>query len=398
MQYKELRQLTLKTTNLVFHQCDQNVTNMKYREPFTIFPRKLNSGKTVYYYRTYTPDGVRSVAHSTGKTTKTQAKCYCADLLAKGLLYSNLGISFGVYAKRFFDDDSQWMKDKIQTGNGKAQPIAKSTLVGYRHNLDKYVIPFFKNIKLSEIKPTHIKKFREQFIQQGQSNSLININCSILRIIIYYARSEGLISTNPFISVSRMYTNAKSKGSFTKEQLIQAFHKEWETEDRKIFSLVAAVTGMRISEIAAIRKETLFDNYIDVKDQFLNLDLQPVKDGEKRKLRICNEIHDMLADCIKRNGNFAFTKSQNTYRNALYERTGLISIKARKELKLSFHSLRHFVNTTLITAGIPEIKVKTVLGHSSGKGSMSERYANFRPEDFDDVAEIQSKLINEFLI
>jgi hypothetical protein len=91
----------------------------RYREPFTIFPRKLPSGKTVYYFRTYTPGGERTTAHSTGKTNKTQARNYCADLLAQGLLYSNTGMTFGIYADGFFDEDSQWYADKIQTGKGK---------------------------------------------------------------------------------------------------------------------------------------------------------------------------------------------------------------------------------------------------------------------------------------
>ena len=369
---------------------------MRYREPFTIFPRKLSSGKTVYYYRTYTPDGERTVAHSTGKTNKTQARCYCSDLLAKGLLYSNSGVNFGIYAKDFFDDNSQWMCDKIQSGQGKAQPVAKGTLVIYRHCLKDYIIPFFKNIKLADIKPSHIKKFRDSFIKKGLSNSIINLNCTILKIIISYARADGLITTDPFVSIPMMYVNARAKGAFTKEQLIKTFHKEWEVQDRKTFSLIAAVTGMRISEILAIRKETLFENYIDIKDQFLSHNLQPVKDGEKRKLRICSEIYEILADCIKRNGNFAFTETQNTYRQIFYNYAEIPTAQIRKETKLSFHSLRHFVNTILITSGVPEIKVKTVLGHSSGKGSMSERYANFRPEDFDDVAEIQKKLLTDF--
>ena len=369
---------------------------MRYREPFTVFPRKLNSGKTVYYYRTYSPDGERTVAHSTGKTNKTQARCYCADLLAKGLLYSNTGMNFGVYAKGFFDDNSQWMSDKIQAGQGKAQPVAEKTLKAYRHCLADFIIPFFKNIKLTDIKPSHIKKFRDSFIQKGLSNSVINLNCTILKIIISYARADGLITTDPFISVPMMYVNARTKGAFTKEQLVKTFKKNWESKERKVFSLVAAVTGMRISEISAIRRETLFPNYIDIKDQLLDNKIIPVKDGEKRKLRICTEIYKMLSNCIRRNGDFAFTEAQDTYRQAFYDYADLSTLEKRQKAKLSFHSLRHFVNTTLITSGIAEIKVKSVLGHSSGKGSMSERYANFRPEDFDDVAKIQSQLISSF--
>lgn len=367
----------------------------RYREPFTIFPRKLKSGKTVFYYRTYTPDGERTVAHSTGKTNKTQARCYCADLLQKGLLYSNTGMNFGVYAKGFFDNDSQWMADKIQSGQGKEQPVAQNTLKSYRHSLDDFILPFFKNIKLSDIKPSHIKKFRNHLISRSFSNSVINLNCTILKIILSYARADRLITHDPFVSVPTMYINARTKNAFTIEILQKAFNKAWFPYERKVFSLTAAVAGLRISEVSAIRKETLHEDYIDIKDQLNGKKLCPVKDGERRKVRICGELYKMLSECIRRSGNFAFNEAQDTYRRAFYDYAEIPVCDERKQQGLSFHSLRHFLNTYLLNNGIPEIKVKCVLGHSSGKGSMTERYANFRPEDFDDVATVQKSLISQ---
>jgi integrase len=368
----------------------------RYREPFTIFPRTLPSGRVVYYYRTYSPDGERTTAHSTGKTNKTQARCYCAELLAQGLLYSSSGMTFGVYARGFFNDNSQWMSDKIQAGQGKEQPVARNTLKAYRHTLDSFIIPFFKNIKLMEIKPSHIKKFRADLIEKELSNSVINLSCTCLKIILSYAKADKLIVTDPFISVPMMYVNAKTKSSFTLEELKAAFNKKWDNKERKIFSLVAAVTGMRISEISAIRRETLFRTYIEVKDQMNGNILQPVKDGEKRKVRICPKVYVLLDGCIRRNGKRAFIEAQDTYRITFYKYCG-INKTERSKRGLTFHSLRHFVNTYLLTNGISEIKVKSVLGHSSGKGSMTERYANFLPEHFDDVAELQDKLLSLFL-
>lgn len=370
----------------------------RYREPFTIFPRTLPSGRVVYYYRTYSPDGERTVAHSTGKTNRTQARCYCAELLSKGLLYSNTGMNFGVYAANFFDDKSQWMADKRQAGQGKEQPVASSTLKAYRHNLDAFLIPFFKNIKLTDIKPSHIKKFRTTLIDKGLSNSVINLSCTCLKIILSYAAADHLITTDPFVSVPMMYVNAKTKNAFTIKQLSIAFHKDWNIKDRKVFALVGAVTGMRISEISAIRKETLFRDYIDIKDQLLDNRLQPVKDGERRKVRICETLYRLLSDCIHRNGDYAFTEAQDTYRRAFYEHCELQSFEKRTKEKLSFHSLRHFLNTYLITNGISDLKVKSVLGHSSGKGSTTERYINFLPEHFNDIADLQEKLVKSLLL
>ena len=209
----------------------------RYREPYTVFPRKLKSGKTVYYYRTYSPNGERTVAHSTGKTNRTQANCYCAELLAKGFLYSNASITFGVYAKDFFSDNSQWMADKIQAGQGRAQPVAENTLKSYRHSLNSYLLPFFCKIKLEDIKPSHIRKFRSFLIEKDLSNSVINLSCTCLKIILSYAKADRLITTDPFQSVPMMYINARTREAFTREELIKTFSDKWESNDRKLFTL-----------------------------------------------------------------------------------------------------------------------------------------------------------------
>lgn len=368
----------------------------RYKEPFTLFPRKLSSGKTVYYYRTYSPDGTRTVAHSTGQSSKAKAKCWCIELFSKGVLTAGTGISFGKYAKDFFGDNSQWMHDKRQAGTGKEQPVAKKTLTAYRHCNEKMLLPFFSKIRMIDLKPAHIKTFRDNLIKQGFSNASINLACACLKIILSYAISDRIIAVNPFTSINQMYTNARVKTAFSLRELKLIFHTSWDNSERRTFILTAAVTGMRISEIAAIREETLFKDYIDVKDQYLDKEYIPVKDGEKRKVRICTELYNLLSSCIKRNKGIAFVENQDTYRQTLYNKLGL-SKEERDKKGLSFHSLRHFYNTYLLNNNIPEIKVKSIMGHSSGKGSMTERYANFLPEHFDDIAAIQSELIKELL-
>lgn len=367
----------------------------RYKEPFTIFPRKLKSGRKVYYYRVYDNNGNRCAARSTGQTNKTLAKNYCTNLLSKGLLYSGSSVAFCLYAKDFFADNSMWMHDKRLSSNGKEQAVSINTLKAYRHNNDDILIPYFNETKLRDITPYQIKQFRADMIQKGFSNSAINLACSCLKIILSYALADKLITTDPFTSIKQMYTNAKVKCSFTEQELFKIFHSEWNNSERKIFALTAAVTGMRIGEISAIRRETLFENYIDVKDQLSNGDYIPVKDGEKRKVRICPKVYDMLKSCILRNRGIAFSENQDTYRQFFYTVAGLTSF-VRQKRKISFHSLRHFFNTYLITNGISEIKVKSIMGHSSGKGSMTERYTNFLPEHFDDIADLQEKLLISF--
>lgn len=370
---------------------------MRYREPFTIFPRKLKSGKTVYYYRTYAPNGRRTVAHSTGKTNKAQARCYCAELLRNGLLCVDASVRFSFYAEGFFDDNSKWMSDKIQAGQGRAQPVAENTLKMYRMCLNNYLLPFFGKKKLSDIEPHDIKEFRNYLIEKDFSNTSINLYCGCLKIILSYALAEKLITFNPGSHIQSMYVSARKKDAFTFDELKNTFSQKWNNRTRKAYALTAALTGMRMCEILAIRKETLFREYIEVNDQFVDGKYCPVKDGEGRKVRICNTLYELLSSLITKKHKNIFPESKYLYRSEFYNNCS-VKEDDRKKRGLTFHSLRHFFNTYLVLNNINEMKIKSVMGHSSGKSSMTERYTNFKPSDFDEIAVIQEKLLAEFSV
>lgn len=53
---------------------------MRITEPYTIFLRKLPSGKSVYYYQFRNENGVRSPAYSTGTNKLSQARRLCQKL------------------------------------------------------------------------------------------------------------------------------------------------------------------------------------------------------------------------------------------------------------------------------------------------------------------------------
>lgn len=59
---------------------------MSFRENYYVFPRKLQSGKFIYYYQAYDDDGNLKSRKSTGKKTKASAKEYCRMLEKEGRL------------------------------------------------------------------------------------------------------------------------------------------------------------------------------------------------------------------------------------------------------------------------------------------------------------------------
>ena len=82
--------------------------------------------------------------------------------------------------------------------------------------------------------------------------------------------------------------------------------------------------------------------------------------------------------------------SNSTIQSAFLRNFNKLNIKC--EQKLSFHSLRHFFNTYLTENDISDRKIKTIMGHSSGVGSMTERYTTWKPSMFKDILNIQNEL------
>jgi integrase len=75
---------------------------------------------------------------------------------------------------------------------------------------------------------------------------------------------------------------------------------------------------------------------------------------------------------------------------AALEKIG-INDEERRKRGLSMHSWRHFFNTTLLMANVPDSKVMSLTGHASKK--MKERYTHFDTTKFIEVVNVQEKLL-----
>lgn len=85
-----------------------SLSKMRVTEPYTLFPRKLNSGKTVYYYQFRDEVGRRSVPKSTGCVTLSSARRFCQKLYNTGLLTKSTDFLFENYMQDFFSKDNEW--------------------------------------------------------------------------------------------------------------------------------------------------------------------------------------------------------------------------------------------------------------------------------------------------
>lgn len=366
------------------------------KQPFYLIKRKLNSGKSVYYFYYYDQYGNRTTPKSTGCSKKADAFTYCVNLLKCNNLENNK-TKFKTFARDFFEPGSIWYKDKALS-NG----VTQGTIKGYNSYFKYHVYPYFSEMFVDKINPSIIKEFRVFLADEiDLANKTINNIVSVLGIIMGEAVDENVILRNPCESVKKLPKDSERK-AFTENQVLSIVNSEWTHYTSRLFTITGAITGMRFSEILGLKPDVLHDDYIDIKRQYYDGELTSTKTGENRFVTCPPKLIQLLRNHCQ--GDFIFTSPEDFTKP--YSRSVIVRhfygaypktlLKQKDDDLLTFHAMRHFVNTYLISNHISESKVNFVIGHSSGKGSMMTLYTTWKPEMYKDVLELQEQLLAKF--
>lgn len=337
----------------------------KYKQTYTLFKR----GK-YYYYRTYTSDGIRTSAHTTGCTSRSAAKLYCDKLYKQGLLVAGSGKTFGEYAEGFFSANSVYAKDNN---------LSENSIRIYTTAINNTFMPILKNKYLRDITHSYLKKLRQDLLDSGFSSSSVGLKMKILRIVITSAYMDGLLERNPFDNLKGLQNVAKTRDAFTLEEVKLLFNSV--PDSTKPAILLLALTGMRVAEMAAVSKEEVkIENgitYIHLESQMLNKELRPLKTKKPRDIPISTKLLPYIEE---RRPNYNQTVQVPSYKC-------IRKIQNAKERRLCLHSLRHFFISSAKSYGINHLKVEAIAGHSL-KG-IQEVYTTFHVGDLAEIIKWQ---------
>lgn len=339
----------------------------RYKQPYSLYKR----GK-YYYYRTYTPDGKRTIAKTTGKTSKGAAQKYCDALYLGGTLAQS-SMTFKQYAEHFFDDNAPYLRDRTK-------PLAKNTIRLHRTNMINHLLPMIGNYKIADINYTVLKTCRMQLLEKLSTNFVILI-MSTFRTVMTTAYKDRVISHNPFDFLDGLEQKLDSMDAFTIDEIKWIY----ENINDDMFAdciLLLALTGMRMSECIGVELEDIKKAdgfyYIDLKRQFNRNEYKPLKRGCSRQCPIIPEIIDLIG--------FQKTRSANFYRAF---KPLSVKFESPDRGRLAFHSFRHFFITNTIASGIPESKVNYYTGHK--QNGINKIYVNYKPSDLIEFLEWQKK-------
>ena len=378
---------------------------MRFKSSFSLYKRKIGNGKAVFYYQCYDENGRRLCGRSTGQTTKTAAREYCMVLLKENRLvqqkYQKLP-TFREFAVDFWDVKKSEYLNSLKS----RKVISKSYPDMGRATTTNHLLPKFGASRLDAITDQMIDSWLLSFPKRGLSPATGNNAFKFLSIMLSWAVKKDLIKSNPCKNVKFLREEEKKRELLNHEEIKILFGDEWERYWGKyIYCLInklAACTGMRIGELIGLKGRYVTDKHIIINGQYGKYGYTDTKTHKARTVPIPNKVLDELREFMNTDGEgFLFSNdggktpiSRKSVTEAFSRALKELGIgKAEQKSRgLSFHSWRHFFNTSLLLADVPDVKVQAMTGHKSL--TMTRRYTHIKDTDLNEITAVQEKLIN----
>jgi integrase len=376
---------------------------MRAKAIFSVFGRKLPSGKRVYYYHCYDEKGKRQWAKSTGLTKKTEATAYVTKLYRDGLLIPEAKAP--VCAEFSF---GWWNIETCRYLKWRQlhDPLAKRTIYIHKCNFTNHIKDYYAKYNLDEITPNVVEGWLLSLSEKGLKPKTINLVYITFKTMMKEALKTKLIKTNPCSEVKKLKSEEIVRDILSVEETHRLFPADWSSiwDSKLVYRAhwLASCTGLRIGELMGLRGEYVFDDYLFITGQYNYFGYSAqTKTKHNRDIPITSLIRQELEELLQANGDgFVFSENgggtpvamqyiNRGFYRAL-ERIG-IDHDERIKRKLSFHTWRHFFNTLLRMSNVPDSKVQKVTGHLTK--AMTERYTHFDTRQFTEIRDVQAELL-----
>ena len=371
----------------------------RYREPFTIYPRKLKSGKVVFYYQFRRADGTRSAARSLGTSSKAEAMRRARRLWREGY-FEREGRQkpkaplFKEFAEALLEPGSEFLLWKEATG----RKPAPSTLASYRQLLSTHLVPRFGGMRLPDITPALVKEWvlekREEVAPKTGNNAL-----SVLNIIMKAAVEKGHIAKSPAEGLGYRKADRKERSLLSVKEIAAIYRASWPSESARRLFLTLAVTGMRAGEAIALSPSDVLPDRLNVSRSYsAKFGMGPTKTRARRVVPIPPSL-DLASHCgekwaFQKPGEDAPVSASSVYKRFRRICASLgIDTKARG---ITIHSLRNFFISYMRASpkgSEIDLKIKAVVGHAGS--TMTDWYTYWKAEDFSEIYALQEELLQK---
>jgi integrase len=377
---------------------------MKIHNDFTLYWRIIPSGKRVVCYYAYDNDGNRLGGWSTGETTMTAARVKCNRLLREERLipYTGSIITFTQYARGWWE----WETCAYLKKRRKRYSLTQAYADNNRKNLKNQLLPYFGDMPLHKITKDDVENWFDKLIEEDYQNTTINGYYGTLKTMLIEAVARKLIDKDPTEKMGRLVNDRREIKIITVEEFKKLFVGDWQgvwEYDRISYTAnkLAALTGMRASEVLGLKGGFVYADHIYLCKQFDEYGYRDTKTKDKHNIPLpADMIHD-LEELKRMNGDgFVFSLDGGAgpvCRKTMYQdlhkalRNIGISDEEIGERHLHLHGWRHFFNTELLKGGLTIPQAQAITGHKSDR--MTEWYCHFDPAEFVRARRVQESLL-----
>jgi integrase len=217
------------------------------------------------------------------------------------------GEGFVPYLYRFWDWGGAYVQGRLERG----KTIGKRYVEDCRKRIELFIEPYFKDALLCDVTTQSLEDFmrsiprRDMDPKTGYARKTINFIIKIIKKALKDAVRLGILVKSPAEGIELLAEDNRERGILTPVELERLFQLEWSDARGKIASILAAVSGMRLSEITALQINNLDTerNIIHVQHSYTPYEkrLKTTKTGKARIIYTDSSIIQMLTELHRKN-------------------------------------------------------------------------------------------------
>jgi integrase len=274
---------------------------------------------------------------------------------------------------------AEWMK--FQEGRGRSP----TTLNGYQSLIDTYIVPALGSVKIVDLTAHQLDTLYRHCSTIGRSPRTVRNIHRVISAALNQAVRWGWIERNPALRATLPVAapiKVVAPSAEEVRQLISACHERDEILGAFVF--LAAVTGARRGEIAALRWSSLLGDALVINSSVYKVKgragLKSTKSGHERVIHLdavlqewfgewrvrCEQIAAAWAIELVADGFILSSRpdgSQFVHLDGVSHKVRTVATSLGLP-SMHLHSLRHFAASELLAAGIPARDAADMLGHS----------------------------------
>jgi integrase len=307
--------------------------------------------------------------------TKTVARCKLREFIDREGINTNVNFAATTTPGTTFRQQATIWLDYVQ--KRKRKPVKPATIFGWRHALDRWVLPNIGDVALAEVSNGVLKELIATMSEGGLAPKTIVNYSQVVKMVVASAVNKDGEQIYPrkwnhdFCELPIVQKEKQYRPTITEPELNQILAG---TKGRYfvMFALLAG-TGLRIGEALAV-KDTSFSP--DCRMLYVRRSIwhgteqDPKTPSAVREIDLAEPLAALMREWIAGKSGYLFaTKSgrpisQRNLHRALHE-TGI---------KVGFHAFRRFRTETLRRARVPGDLERLWLGHT--QKSVTDLYAS----------------------